>query len=30
MYVFYDKRRKVFDNYMKIWQKVSNIITKYL
>ena len=25
MYVFYDKRKKVFDKYNEIWEKVSNI-----
>ena len=25
MHVFYDKRKKVFDKYNEIWEKVSNI-----
>ena len=28
MYVFYDKRKKGFDKYMEILEKVSNIIKK--
>ena len=28
MHVFYDKRIIFFDKYMKIWEKVSNIIKK--
>ena len=28
MYVFYDKRIIFFDKYLKIWEKVSNIIKK--
>ena len=28
MYVFFDKRERVFDKYDEIWEKVSNIIKK--
>ena len=28
MHIFYDKRIIFFDKYMKIWEKVSNIIKK--
>ena len=28
MYVFFDKIRKVFDDFNNIWEKTSNIIQK--
>ena len=30
MYVFYDRRWKFIDEYMTIWEKVSNIIKKII